>query len=135
MSTGRAFDPCDVNGRINWVHLKRRGEVHVHLQSLPACVAVVLLVRVIHWLKGQRVEGWAPLNLVRFAIEFAHPSPVDGLTILIHLIHRALYHVTFGWGVGDRSILGLAGRELRFAFVERPSAHERIGSKGCCGCC
>ena len=90
---------------------------------------------VIHWLIGQRVEGWAPFNLVRFAIEFPHPSPVDGLTILIHPIHRALYHVTFGWGVGDRSIFGCAGGELRFAFVELPSAHERIGSKGCCGCC
>jgi hypothetical protein len=39
--------------------------------------------------------------LVRFAIEFPHPGPVDGLTILIHPIHRALYHVTFGWGIGD----------------------------------
>jgi hypothetical protein len=37
---------------------------------------------VIHWFIGQRVEGWAPFNLVRFAIEFPHPSPVDGLTIL-----------------------------------------------------
>src|SRR5260370_25542402 len=33
MSTGRAFDPCDASGRTNWVHLKWRGEVHVHLQS------------------------------------------------------------------------------------------------------
>ena len=90
---------------------------------------------IIHWVIGQRVEGWAPFNLVRFAIEFPHPSPVDGLTILIHPIRRALYHVTLGWGVGDRSIFGLAGRELRFAFVELPSANEGIGSKGCCGCC
>jgi hypothetical protein len=90
---------------------------------------------VIHWLIGQRVEGWAPFNFVWFAIEFPHPSPVDGLTIFIHPIHRALYHVTFGWGVGDRSIFRCAGGELRFAFVELPSAHERIGSKGCCGCC
>ena len=90
---------------------------------------------VIHWLIGQHVEGWAPFNLVRFAIEFSHASPVDGLTILIHPIHRALYHVTFGWGLGDRSIFGFAGHELRFAFVELPSAHERIGSKGCCACC
>jgi hypothetical protein len=29
----------------------------------------------------------------------------------------------------------LAGRELRFAFVELPSTDERIGSKGYCGCC
>ena len=90
---------------------------------------------VIYWLIGQRVEGWAPFNLVWLAIEFSHPRPVDGLTILIHSIHRALYHVTFGWGVGDRSVFGCAGRELRFAFVELPSAHERIGSKVCCGCC
>jgi hypothetical protein len=89
---------------------------------------------VIHWLIGQRVEGWAPFNLVRFAIKFPHPSPLDGLTIPINPIHRALYHVTFGWGVDDRSILSCAGRELRFAFVELPSAHEGIGSKSC-GCC
>src|SRR6266568_1933184 len=93
------------------------------ITTLPAFVAVVFISAVIHWLIGQHVEGWAPFNLVRFAIEFSHASPVDGLTILIHPIHRALYHVTFGWGLGDRSIFGCAGRELRFAFVELPSAH------------
>jgi hypothetical protein len=90
---------------------------------------------VVHWLVGQRVEGWAPFNLVRFAIEFPHPSPVDGLTILIHPIHRALCHVTFGRGVGDRSIFGPTGRKLRFAFVELPGAHEGIGGEGRCGRC
>ena len=41
MSTGRAFDPYDVSGRINWVHLKRRGEVHVHLHSFPSCTILM----------------------------------------------------------------------------------------------
>src|SRR6266403_387676 len=90
---------------------------------------------VIDWIIGQQVERWAPFNLIWLAIEFSHPGPVDRLTILIHPIHRALYHVTLSWGVGDRSIFDCAGRKLRFAFVELPGAHEGIGSKGCCGCC
>src|SRR5262249_35068491 len=90
---------------------------------------------VIDWLIGQHVEGWTPFNWVWLAIEFPHPSPVDGFTILIHSIHRALYHITFGWGIGDHGIFGCPRRELRSGFVELPSAHERIGSKGGCVCC
>ena len=90
---------------------------------------------VINWLIGQHVESWAPFDLIWLAIEFPHLGPVNGLPILIHAIYRALYHVIFGWGVGDHGIFGCAGRELRFGFVELLSAHERIGSKGGCGCC
>src|SRR4029077_20534112 len=36
LSTGRTFDPCDASSRTNWVHLKRRGGVHVHLQAFPS---------------------------------------------------------------------------------------------------
>ena len=90
---------------------------------------------IIHWLIGQHVEEWASFKWVWLVIESSHPSPVDGLTILIHPVHRALYHVTFGWGIGHRGIFGCATRELRFAFVEVPSAHERIASQSCCGRC
>src|SRR5207249_11969680 len=102
------------------------------ITTLPAFVATVLFI---NWLIGQHVESWAPFDLIWLAIEFPHPGPVNGLPILIHAIYRALYHVIFGWGVGDHGIFGCAGRELRFGFVELLSAHERIGSKGGCGCC
>jgi len=108
------------------------GARHHHLAIFRGCRSVGSIV---YWLIGQHVKGWASFNFVRLAIKFPHPGPVDWLTVLIHPIHRALYHVTFGRDVGDRSIFGPAGRKLRFAFVELPGAHEGIGSEGCCGCC
>ena len=63
------------------------------------------------------------------AIEFPHPRPLDWLTILIYPIRRALYHVTFSRGVGDRSIFGRARWKFRFAFVELPGAEMRVGSQ------
>ena|SRR5437773_1818651 len=112
-----------------------RHSEHARRHYLAGLRGYCIIRAVIHWLIGQRVEGWVPVHWVWLAIEFPHPNPVDGLAIFIHAIHGALHHVTFGWTVGDHGIFGGARRELRSPFVELPSAHKRIGSKSYCGGC